>query len=1045
MDKNDDFKGGQISKIIIDSLKPFLEKIKKVGLKKSMSALFPGKDADAFVLKKIKNQLAKKRAIELGKNLGRLEVQYRFDGIQIEPCGILRFLIKKITITDFQIIRSFDDILSQLENKYLKDDTYVINKIDEIIYNLSDTEIYKPETSEEKTLYDMAMLILVNYYNSSSDMPPWADQAFENIRKGKFIKKWIEFLAQYISEMISSVSENIFINFKVTFDSFAVRTFLNQQTNKGQISQLIRLFRIDVKKLIYSFAKNYVSPSFIRGAGEIILELAEDFLSDINKDCTCESNINIHDRPFGITVSLGENPHSERKFRWFTNTDIKKCHIEYSYSKDFKSSVISEVSSKTVKKLVPVLNLGLVSSFKIAEFKKYSSKLSNLTPGKIYYRIIFDDQKTTDIFETTINPNSEKIKFLILSDSQGMVHSDYQTFLEMVESALSNTSSPDFMVHLGDFVDDGNNEEFWDWILNSEIWKNYPVMPLSGNHEARVNSLAANNGIENSVLSHFNIPDFPPQNSSYGAYYSFVCGNATFIVLNTNTGCDEKLDRRQYSWALNIAKNAKTPWKVLLTHKSPYSNGPHHVDPDVKSIGRQIINLVYEGKIDVVFGGHDHVYLRTPLLAHGEKILSSKIKISENEYALKTYSTPEGTVFVTPGTSGVKNYKQYFPIDFPYEKSIKLESPVYSSVEITENSFKFTAFSFDSSKKTFEKIDSFELLKDNSKNMHIDSASVSRFIKNIPDCPWVSHTERLGRIFALYDSLDYNEKVLVENYSDLLTADKNNLNYNKILQIKIATVKTKREFIEALNDENIGTIITLCDEIKFENKFGFRSKIFLKRPICIRGHAKLSNVKFVLERNSFVIFADNVCVENNRKCGSLYRSMSCFELHSDSVLILNDNVSFGKAYGMGFKKYAICATGENTAVYLNCSGQNFADHGIVYAPHPTSKVVVNSGKYLCEKDKYAFDVSGTLKVNGGFIQSIIGKVGSNIIIQRGIVGENDKTDFCTPIESFGNIKLLGGKIHSVNGISVILRTRPEIVNFKSSESVEISGKILYYE
>ena len=27
MDKNDDFKGGQISKIIIDSLKPFLEKI----------------------------------------------------------------------------------------------------------------------------------------------------------------------------------------------------------------------------------------------------------------------------------------------------------------------------------------------------------------------------------------------------------------------------------------------------------------------------------------------------------------------------------------------------------------------------------------------------------------------------------------------------------------------------------------------------------------------------------------------------------------------------------------------------------------------------------------------------------------------------------------------------------------------------------------------------------------------------------------------------------------------------------------------------------
>lgn len=1045
MNKNNDFKGGQISKIIIDSLKPFLEKIRKVGLKKSIGALFPEKDADTFVLKKIKTQLAKKRDIELGKNLGRLEVQYRFDGIQIEPCGILRFLIKKITITDSQILRSFDDILLQLENKYLKDDSYVTNKIDEIIYNLSDTEIYKPETSEEKTLYDMAMLILVNYYNSSSEMPTWVNKAFENIRKGKFIKKWIEFLTLYISEMISNVSENIFINFKVTFDSFAVRTFLNKKTNRGQISQLIKIFNIDIKNLIYSFAQSYVSPSFIRGAGEIILELAEDFLSDINKDCAYDSGDKLHEQPFGITMCLGEDPFSERKFRWFADSASKKSYIEYSYSKDFANSTLIEASSKKVKKLVPVLNLGLVSSFKIIEFTKYSIKLRNLIPGKIYYRIILENEKPTQTFETIVNPPSNKTKFLIFSDSQGMVRSDYQVFLDMVRLALCHEKNPDFLVHLGDFVDDGNNEEFWTWILDSDIWKKYPVMPLSGNHEARVNSLAVNNGLENSVLSHFNIPDFPPQNFSYGAYYSFVYGSVTFIVLNTNTGCDDKLDRRQYNWALNVAKNAKTSWKVILTHKSPYSNGPHHSDPDVKSIGKQIINLAYEGKIDVVFGGHDHVYLRTPLLAHGEKILSSKIKSPENDFVLKTYSAPEGTVFVTPGTSGVKNYQQYFPIDFPYEKAIKLEFPVYSSVEATDNSFKFSAFSFDASQKNFEKIDSFELQKETSKIIHVDSASVTRFIKNIPDCPWMDHTDRLERVFKLYDSLEYSEKVLVENYSDLLTADKNNSNYKKILQSKIATIKTKREFLEALKNKNIGTIITLCDEIKFENKFGFRSKIYLTRPICIRGYAKLSNVKFILKDNAFVVFADSVSVENNRKCGSLYPQLSCFELHSGSVLILNDNVSFGKAYGVGFKKYAIFAPGENTSVYLNCSGQNFADNGIICSSSTTSKVVVNSGKYLCKKDRSVFDISGVLKVNGGFVQSILGRAGSNIIVRRGIVGENDKIDFCIPIESFGNIKLLGGKIHAIDGVSVVLRTRPEIANFKSSESVEILGKILYYE
>ena len=169
MEDRSDYQGGRLSEVVINSLKPLLMKIKDIGIKKSIENILPGIDADEFVLSKIKNQLVKRREIELENGLGRLSVQYRYDGIQIECAGLIRLLVNKITITDEQIIKSFDNILSQIEEKYILDDKYILSKIDEIVLSLSETEIYKPETSEEKTLYDLAMLILINYYKNKEE------------------------------------------------------------------------------------------------------------------------------------------------------------------------------------------------------------------------------------------------------------------------------------------------------------------------------------------------------------------------------------------------------------------------------------------------------------------------------------------------------------------------------------------------------------------------------------------------------------------------------------------------------------------------------------------------------------------------------------------------------------------------------------------------------------------------------------------------------------------------------------------------------------
>lgn len=1045
-DKALDYKGGKLSEIIIDSLRPFLEKIKSNGIKKSIENILPGIEPDKFVLQKIKNQLSKRRGIELGKGMGRADIQYRYDGIQIEFAGIMRFLVKRITITDDQIIKSFDSILGQIEDKYIKDDTYIIKKIDDVVYHLSDTEIYKPRTSEEKTLYDLATLILLNYYKASNKIPNWIEPALVNIGRGEYIEKWIEILTDYISEVIAKVSEDIFFDFKVTFDSVMVRTFLNKKTNKGQISHMLDIFDINVKDIIYSFAKSYVSPSFIRSASEILSDIAGSFLTDVNKNLP--SNISskgeyIFGEPFDITVTLGDDAFSERRFRWFTDSFFSEGFIEYSYDPDFTDSTKIKAYCEKVPKAVPVMNLGLIASYKIVKFSKYSVSVKNLKPGTIYYRISCTESCKSNIFKLKINASSEKFKFMVLADSQGMVKRDYDMFSKTFESALKNSNNTDFVVHLGDFVDDGNNEHQWKWVLESNAWRENTAVPMSGNHEARVNAAASRAGVENSVVSHFNMGTLPAQNISAGFYYFFEYNNATFIVLNTNTGSDEGLDKNQYKWALSVASNAKTRWKILLTHKTPYSNGPHSKDPDVKKIGKQIINLAYQGGIDVVIGGHDHVYARTPFLIEGEELAAKHHTEKYNDQSYETFVNPYGTMFIIPGTSGVKNYKQHLPVDFPTLSLLDLNEPVYSEIEINGENLYYNAYLFDAQNEKFKKIDSFAIKKADLSKKQIDSACVSRYIRTIPDIPWMNHSEKISKALEMYESLDYSEKINVKNYRDLLNAARMNRSYKNITDMEIRTVKNKREFIAAVKDSNVGTIITQCEEIKFENNFSLNDKVIIDRDLCIMGSAKLLHVRFILKEKAFVILAENVCIDNTRKPFSPYLSRDVFQMHDDSVLILNDNATINGGYGVGFKGYGIKMAGENCAVYLNSSGHNFVGKGVVFSAKSTSKVIVNSGKYLSASGNYALNVNGSLRVKSGFIRSIKGYYESRIIIDGGIIGEDNELRFPMPIECFGKLKINRGTVKARDNISVFVHKNSETTVSVLKRQVDIKGKILY--
>lgn len=1033
------YKGGELSEAIIALLDPFFEKLSKKGIKNTIKEFVPDIDLDDFVLRKIKTQLSKQRVIELNNiYLDKVYIQYRFSGVQIEPSGIMRFAVKKITITDNQILKSFESILKQIEEKYILNREYILHKIDEIIVSLSSMEIYKPKNSREKTLYDLAMLILLNYYesNKNSPLPKWINSAIKNVSKGKFLNSWIKILIEYISEVIADVSENVFFNFKVTFDSLMVRIILDKKTNNGQISKLLKILNIDVRKIIYNFAKSYISPSFIKGIGEILADVSSYFLSTVeNKKIIYDESSS---EPFNITVSIGKDFNTERAFRWYTSSKIKDYFIYYSQDKEFKNFKKIKSVCEEVPKTFPFINLGLISGYKISKINKHSACIENLNPGKLYYKICTEDKTTNSpVYTLDIkNPNEPTASFIIFADSQGMIKQDYETFLKAANTGLSKNKH-DFIVHLGDFVDDGNNEEYWKWVLDSKFWKENVCIPLAGNHESHRNALAVREGVENSVCSHFNVQNLPAQNTSKGIYYSFEYKNATFVVLNTNTS-ESGIDEIQYQYALDVFKKSKSNWKILFTHKSPYSNGPHCKDPDVKNIGNQIKELAYQGNVDLVFGGHDHVYVRTKILSYEKNAGCEEIIKSKEE---TTFLNPFGTIFVIPGTTGVKNYKQNLKISIPAEKIKNPQGQVYSEVSFSSSDLKFKSYEVNTNTQKVELIDSFSIKK---KNRNTDSHYVSNLINSVSNVPWIDDTEKINKILNDYKSLRYQEKIKVKNSDKFFRTLKIKEKYLKITTSQICRVKTKKEFISALENPKIGTIITECEEIKFsENIFG-KSEIVINRPLCIRGCAKISNINFVLEKYSLLLISDSVCIDNTRKLLSFCKSKSIFELLDNSCLIINNNASVNSSFGMKPKEKGIKISGENCTLYLNSSSCNFVQNGFIESLSPSSKIIINSGKYLSSKETILANCD--LEINGGFINSIKGLETSKIKIHGGIIGKkNPSKNDHIPIETKGKLILNSGTIRCCENISVSISNEKNLIikNENKLIKVDIEGKIIY--
>ncbi|MCL2514144.1 MAG: dockerin type I domain-containing protein, partial [Oscillospiraceae bacterium] len=159
---------------------------------------------------------------------------------------------------------------------------------------------------------------------------------------------------------------------------------------------------------------------------------------------------------------------------------------------------------------------------------------------------------------------------------------------------------------------------------------------------------------------------------------------------------------------------SKAKWNVVALHHAAYSNGDHSEEKTIAALRAQLSALMPQLDIDIVFQGHDHVYVRTDFMRDNNVYKSGMNSVFFNGRDIKTKIDTKDTIYVINGSAGAKHYKAIsddnllamFPMP---EKVVKTDIPVFSAITVKGDVLSFEAYTVDGS--NVKLIDEFALEK----------------------------------------------------------------------------------------------------------------------------------------------------------------------------------------------------------------------------------------------------------------------------------------------------------------------------------------------
>ncbi|RNL87869.1 metallophosphoesterase [Sinomicrobium pectinilyticum] len=202
-------------------------------------------------------------------------------------------------------------------------------------------------------------------------------------------------------------------------------------------------------------------------------------------------------------------------------------------------------------------------------------------------------------FKTGISESSDSaFMFALVGDTQkGKDEDAWERIAELIWE-----DRPNFVLHVGDLVSDGDSKEDWTgefFLPARQLLSRIPMFTALGNHE-------------------HDAPDYYRYfvHPAPEYYYTFTYGNMQFFVLDTNRDVSE--GSIQYNWLEKELYNSRALWKVVVHHHPPYTSEENDNGDTYKELSangseevRDLVPLYERSGVDFCVFGHVHMYERT--------------------------------------------------------------------------------------------------------------------------------------------------------------------------------------------------------------------------------------------------------------------------------------------------------------------------------------------------------------------------------------------------------------------------------------------------
>lgn len=661
-------------------------------------------------------------------------------------------------------------LCNQIDKAYLKDPDATLDIIEPMLDKLLAIEVadvpsvvFKDtlgfgSTGDKGTLGDLASTVLAYHYtnNENPENDEFLMNALDRFYNGENAEVIVDTLLEVVLDDL--LQDTILKDIKIDPLSWGINSengeliealadvvngILGTNGFSGLgISDIISILLISgvvdgdtLSDVVYSALDEYLTQSQYDVIDGEFYRILKDFTHDENPDYMADfegvieyngkvavplSQDNLR-LPSHIAVTFGEDSATTRNISYFTKYSITDTDIQivpYSENPDFSKGTTVPVNIDTTCEIdaqreyyaIDLSFIGIITHN--VTVNRHIIEISGLEAGTKYcYRVGDADRGWwSDIGVIDTADNEAAFSFFHMTDPQSVTEKQYaENWAVALDTAFANHSDADFILNTGDLVDNGNDFVEWKRMFNSAVdtLMDTVMMSASGNHEERGDYAQVNNFV------YSNLPD---QDTTTGVYYSFDYNTAHIAVLNSNDLNDDNgLSDAQIQWLTEDMNSSDKAWKFVAIHKAPYSNGSHFDDDDVSAIRTQLMTLMPELDIDVVFQGHDHVYMRTDVMNNNAVVETETQTLKYNGLEYVSKIEPDGTIYSINGTAGSKHYEpkaeeetaETFPTA---ETVISIDIPSYSYIQIDGGNLYFDSYAVNSD-GTEERIDSFAISK----------------------------------------------------------------------------------------------------------------------------------------------------------------------------------------------------------------------------------------------------------------------------------------------------------------------------------------------